>query len=419
MPNNPVQIVLNTRDFFVVPEPGRWGPAKDFFEDRDREFAEHRDTLLDQVEGIKSSFEKSGIASGVLKVKMRREAWAKSHRPNRVLFPPNKRPCIGVSGVGELFYLVAAVDLPEIETEISNAENATRWRKSKKSDVVYAAPSHQRSDVGAVESIALPTPADKRAFSVDQAVAWLSDPRTSGAYLVEVFSPPRMTNPGAVQYFDRVLREIRVSVGDNKLVAETFVLDAGVAASDTPANVFGIKLVDSESDGVFNRSAGDHEKLLSLLDSHAYIRRILLPPIVVAARLNKTVGSSVETPPTPSSNYTYPKVGIIDGGIGPLLGPWILGSHGILAPEDQDRDHGTFIGGLLVAAKQLNGERVCGEEDGCGLFDISVFPDVGKPETFANYYPKGLRDFIGEISEGTRNTRFQHEFESAGSRPGR
>jgi subtilase family protein len=408
MPNNPVQIVLNTRDYFVVPEPGRWGPAKDFFEDRDREFAEHRDRLLDQVEGIKSSFERSGVASGVLKVKMRREAWAKSHRPNRVLFPPNKRPCIAVSGIGELFYLVAAGDLPELETEIAKAENATHWRKSKKSDVVYAAPSDQRSDVGAVESIALPTPADKRTFSVNQAVGWLSDPRTSGAYLVEVFAPPPATNPGVVQYFDRVLREIRGSVADSKLAAETFVLDSGVAASDTPANVFGIKLVETGRDGVFNRSAGDHEKLLSLLDSHAYVRRILLPPIVVAARVDKAVGSSEETPPTPSSTYNYPKIGIIDGGIAPLLGPWILGSHGVLAPDHQDRDHGTFIGGLLVAAKQLNGERVCGEEDGCRLFDISVFPDAAKPETFANYYPKGLGDFIREISSGVAAAKKEH-----------
>src|SRR5580700_8356708 len=151
MPNNPVQIVLNTRDFFMVPDHKRWGPAKDFFEDRDKQFVEHRRKLLEQVDGIKSSFQRSGMTSGILKVKMRREAWAKSHRPNRALFPVDKRPCVAVSGVGELFYLVSAEDLPELETEIAKAEDATRWRKSKNSEEPYAAPSDQRSDVGAVE----------------------------------------------------------------------------------------------------------------------------------------------------------------------------------------------------------------------------------------------------------------------------
>src|SRR5580700_10926574 len=121
MPNNPVQIVLNTRDFFVMPERKRRGPAKDFFEDRDKEFAAHREKLLEQVEGVKSSFQRSGVTSGVVKVRMRREAWAKSHRPNRALFPPNKRPCVGASGVGELFYWVSALDLPELQSEIAKA----------------------------------------------------------------------------------------------------------------------------------------------------------------------------------------------------------------------------------------------------------------------------------------------------------
>jgi len=53
----------------MVPDHKRWGPAKDFFEDRDKQFVEHRRKLLEQVDGIKSSFQRSGMTSGILKVK--------------------------------------------------------------------------------------------------------------------------------------------------------------------------------------------------------------------------------------------------------------------------------------------------------------------------------------------------------------
>jgi hypothetical protein len=411
MPNNPVQIVLNTRDFFVVPEGKRHGPAKDFFEDRDKEFVVHRAKLLEQVEGIKTSFQRSGLSSGIVKVRMRREAWAKSHRPNRALFPPNKRPCVGVSGVGELFYWVTARDLPELETEIGRAESGTRWRQSKKSEDRYAAPSDQRSDVGAVEAIALPTPADKRHFSVDTAVAWLSDPRTSGAYLVEVFAPPpTVSERDSSSYYESILRQIREAIGKAGLAVETFGLDVGGSTGKGTANVFGVKLLVAESESTFNESADDHGRLLSLLDAHPYIRRVLLPPIVVAARLNASAESGGELVPLPApmAGGNYPKIGVIDGGIAPLLREWVIGSHGIVAPQDQDLSHGTFIGGLLVAAKQLNGVRVCEEEDGCGLFDISIFPDPDRPAAFANYYPRALRDFIAEVASGIAVAKQQH-----------
>jgi len=184
---------------------------------------------------------------------MRREAWAKSHRPNRALFPVDKRPCVAVSGVGELFYLVSAEDLPELETEIAKAEDATRWRKSKNSEEPYAALSDQRSDVGAVETIEVPTRADKRKFSVDGAIRWLSDPRTAGTYLVEVFSlPPTAPKRTSEGYYEHILREIQEAIAGIDLVAETFVLNIRAVSAEATANVFGVKLVLSNAANTFN-----------------------------------------------------------------------------------------------------------------------------------------------------------------------
>lgn len=184
VPNNPVQVVLNTKNYLVAPDPRRAGPAKDFFEGRDQEFVEHRDKLLRQVTSIATAFERSNLSAGVVKVSLNREALAKSHRPQRALFPSDKRPCVGASQLGELFYYVTKDGVGELEQEITAAEVETRLRKSETSKKEYAAPSYQRSDVGAVESIELPSAADKRNFGVEEAVRWLEDPRTSSAYFV-------------------------------------------------------------------------------------------------------------------------------------------------------------------------------------------------------------------------------------------
>src|ERR1700734_1840506 len=223
MPNNPVQVILNTRDYFVSPDPGRFGPARDFFEDRDQEFSVHRDKLVRQVAAINTAFQRSGMTSGVVKVNLRREAWAKSHRPNRALFPPGKRPCIGVSNLGELYYHVTTDDITELGQEIGAAETETRRRISSKSRKEYVSPSDQRSDVGGVDSIELPTASDKRRFGVAEAIHWLSDPRTSGAYFIELFSPPPTYLPELVSDFlQRTVTNLVESAKSRNLAVQTF-----------------------------------------------------------------------------------------------------------------------------------------------------------------------------------------------------
>jgi hypothetical protein len=73
--------------------------------------------LIKQVTSISTAFQQSGASSGVLKVSLRKEAWAKSHRPQRALFPPSKRPCIAVSNLEELYYHVTADDVRELASE--------------------------------------------------------------------------------------------------------------------------------------------------------------------------------------------------------------------------------------------------------------------------------------------------------------
>jgi hypothetical protein len=411
MPNNPVQVILNTRDYFVAPEAGRFGPSTDFFEGRDQEFVQHREKLIKQVTSISTAFQQSGASSGVLKVSLRREAWAKSHRPQRALFPPSKRPCIAVSNLGELYYHVTADDVRELASEITAAENETRRRVSAKTGKEYVAPSDQRSDAGAVESIELPAAADKRRFNVEEAIRWLSDARTSGAYFVELFSPPpTYISALIVDYHERVLATITSGAREHGLTVETFPVDLANDKGARPTGVVAVRLVSAGVEHAFSTNVEDHGQLLRIFDSHPYVRRVVLPPLVMAARVQSSSAATPEAEPAPlrQSGRVYPKVGVIDGGVGDQLNPWKLGSHTVVSPEHQQLDHGSFIAGLLVAGQQLNGSAVCNEADGCELFDIGVLPDSDQQPAFETYYPKGIVDFLEELDAGVETAHRDH-----------
>jgi hypothetical protein len=407
MPNNPLQVVLNTKDYFVTPDGGRFGPAKDFFEGRDHEFVEHRDKLLRQVSSIASAFERSKVSAGVVKVSLNREAWAKSHRPQRALFPLSKRPCVGASQLGELYYHVTTDDVAELGQEIATAETETRRKISSKSGKEYVAPSYQRSDVGAVEAIELPSAIDKRSFSPEEAVRWLSDPRTAGAYFVELFSLPPTYFPELVaDYLRQIVIGLVSTAEDRGLPVETFDVDIKGGRAHRPTGVVGIRLLDSKNKKSFNRSVDEHSRLLSLLDVHPYVRRIILPPIIVAANVRASAIKQGNAPglPRKNSGVKYPKIGIIDGGVGDHLGEWRIGDHTVVAPSHRHTAHGSSIAGLLVGGQSLNGSDVCSEADGCEVFDICILPDTDK-NVFDTYYPNGIRDFLVELDAGVEAGR--------------
>src|SRR3546814_17060397 len=98
---SPIQIVLNPENYEEAREAGGGGGRKDFFAHRDAEFRTHRDALIEQIETI------SGVLSaqsqgdvGYVKVILRREDWAKSHRPVQSLFSSDRKPVDGGDDLG-------------------------------------------------------------------------------------------------------------------------------------------------------------------------------------------------------------------------------------------------------------------------------------------------------------------------------
>lgn len=296
---SPIQIVLNPENYEEAREAGGGGGHKDFFAHRDAEFIIHRIALMNQLDAI------SGVLSaqsqgdvGFVKVILRREAWAKSHRPVTRLFRDNYTPVVGGGDLGVMIVEASPSTLRQVAAEIARAETYTNMRFNKKKQKDEPYPSAQKSEAGAIDRIELYGPADRRNFSAEEAVAWLSKPMTGSSYQVELFkSPPPRSE------WDRL------DVGHRRLV-ESFVagfdaLERGLEVERLPNHpnkqaILSVRL-DQSSDqpvlrlneapvgerrrdlSLFNPDVRRHAKLLAFLDNHPLVRRIELPGIVVRA----------------------------------------------------------------------------------------------------------------------------------------
>lgn len=149
-----------------------------------------------------------------------------------------------------------------------------------------------------------------------------------------------------------------------------------------------------------------HAKLLGFLETHPLVRHIDLPGIVVRspAETGRTRPDEAGVP-TRNTSRTYPLVGVIDGGISPVLADWIVDRWDLLADDDADASHGTFIGGLAVMGGSLNGAETCQEPDGALLVDVALFPDEEQADSFASYYPGGMPEFFGELENAVSELR--------------
>jgi hypothetical protein len=405
--------VLNTRDYLTVPEKQARGSHKDFFEGRDRDFVEHKASLQRQVVSISAAFKRSNVGHGFVKVVMRREAWAKSHRPNERLFPHESVQCVGAAKIGELYYQVDTGGLQNLEKEISKAEDNTRWKEDEQTGKTVSNPSIQRSEVGAIEAIALPIGSDKRSFGAEEALHWFLDPRTGGLYLVELFAPSfeQALRNRAEEYVNSVISSVQTTakaIGLRTEVIKIPLKDGGTAA---PFRVIGIRLLSStENKSRFSTLVSEHQRLLRLLDDQVAVRRIMLPPIISPSRSTSALQGQrkLVTLPEKKAGVSYPKVAVVDGGLSDYFGPWIIGRNDLLAKEHRSTDHGGFIAGLLVCGQQLNGSSIAPEQDGCELYDLALLPDENIAGAFEQYYPNTVVDFMFELESAVEEAKKQH-----------
>jgi hypothetical protein len=422
---SPIQIVLNPENFEEAREAGGGGGRKDFFAHRDREFGVHKAALMSQIDTISDVLSaQSHGPIGYVKVILKREAWAKSHRPVGALFRNDRTPLVGGGDLGVMIVEGHPSALAHVKAEIAKAETQTRVRFDESKGKEVSNPSAQKSEAGAIERIELYGTSDKRKFSVEDAVAWLSNPMTGSGYEVELFDvlPPRsewdrLDGPHRrlVESFVNGFHGLGYSMSVERLPNWRHNMPMLAVRLDRAGNGAVLRLTGSAKERrdlpPFDSDIQHHSRLLDFLDKHPLVKRVELPGVVVrSARLPVPSRARPDNAilPVRDSRRTHPRLGIIDGGLSPALADWVVDRWDVLADEDMDLSHGTFIGGLAVAGSSLNGAAICPEPDGAELVDLAIFPNEGKAGAFASYYSGGLPHFFDEMDTAVADARARH-----------
>jgi hypothetical protein len=421
MANSPIQIVLNTNDFIEAWDRSGGGPNKDFYAGNDEEFVAHRDKIYSELSAIRDmQIENEFSEISYAKLTLKQSALAKSHRPTTAIFSKDSAPVVGAGDLGELYVELQPKYINKITEKIASVETQTRWKEvtinGKAKMIPY--PSNLRSELGSIDEIVPYSASDKRKFSVTDGLKWISNPQTGGAYIIELFEspPPRQDwdnlSPQKFKLFKSFtdgLMQFGSGLVASRLVDSdkiTAMIGVRLEESDAPAN---IQLMPIQSQ-VRRQSAirkivqdkTKHAELLAFLDSHPLVKKIILPPIISRSEDEKAsvIGEKFEIPKAKEKG-AYPKVAVVDGGVSNILDKWVEEKWGLLSPSDKDEDHGTFIGGLLVASNSLNGAEICNEPDGCKIIDLDILP---KGDFFANYYNKPL-EFFKELEVAVKDLK--------------
>jgi hypothetical protein len=421
MPNNPVQFVINGEDFIQSPEPGRKGPEKDFFEDRDAAFVAHKAALNSVLDGVDASISGAGYGPATyVRVILREAALAKSYRPNSVLLTSDRFPCVGAGAIGELFFFLPQIQISEFKARIGKAEDRVTVAISSRSGQSYRATTRLRSEVGAIETIEIVPAADKRLFSAAAAVQSFLEPNTFPGYQVELFEVPPFQEiaadkSGRRELFDSLFK-LLLALGNGArsyllpAVGRTPMLEVQLTRStDAPALLDYSQVAVASSETTLQAPNVDpdvsrHEAVLARLAAHPLVRRIE-PPVQLALGDEEAQPRDKPFPqPIRVAGAKYPRVGIIDSGVMPAFSSWTLGRFDHLTTEQVDANHGSKVAGLLVAGQAVNGPDIAPESDGCEIYDLALYPKM--PFNFV--YTAGFIDFLEEVEQGIREAKEQY-----------
>ena len=418
MPRNPVQYIANGEDLLQAREPGRKVGEKDFFEDKDAAFAAHKAALIQAIDRIDQAISRAGFGPATyVRVSLREEALAKSYRPNQALLTPDRFPCVGAGAIGELFFFIPQVQIPELKVRIAKAEAHVLTTISKKTGKPYRTTTRLRSEVGAIEVIEIVPATDKRLFSAAAAVQSFLEPNTFPGYQVELFEVPPLNEVANDQWGRRELFtslfKLLKSLGNG---ARSYLLPAVgrmpllevqlTRSSDAPALVdlsqVAITSVDLPATTPdIDPSVARHEEALKRLTEHPLVRRIDPPVQLTLEQKGSTPTSTDFALPTHVAGAKYPRIGVIDSGVAKVLADWTIGRFDHLKPDQVDHKHGTSVAGLIVAGQGANGPAIAAETDGCEIYDLALYPDL--PFNFT--YKGGFADFLEEVEQGVREAK--------------
>ena len=418
--SRPIQVFLDTGQFITLPEPRQRGGNRDFFDGDNRGFSRHKSAMRQRIRDASATLRRERQAAGFVIVQMREEALAKSYRPLNALFSrATSFPLVGGGAIGEIFFQCTPDALDHLDRRIeARAEPEPRFAENERTGELEPRPSAYRSELGGIEDIRLPAPADRISFSAREAAEWLSRPDTLGAYVVELFRPDTTVDPAAVNAMIESFRRRLVRLGG---IVALPLFPAESRRSSRGHLAMSIQLTPDLERSLISlplghpppaheapprtalRSAAQdvpverHQHFLEQMAAEPLVRRISLPPSLEIAPLDRSQAALTAELPAPPE-HGAPVVGIIDGGVAdiPALSPWRTGGTDSVDPTDRELTHGTFIAGLVAGARALNPHIEARlEPAGCRYFDIPIMPRQG---LVPSYYVVPS-DFFDQLEE--------------------
>lgn len=394
MANNPVQVVLQTAQYMKLPDGGGGGGVKDFYEERDEEFKRHKQKLLKQVDSIHTILSRTGSRQiGYIKVRLQSNALAKSHRPVDALFKQKSIPLVGSGALGELYFEVTPDTLAQVAVAISNAED--KVTKRDKNDKLKA--SSARSETGAIEEIALPSLKDKRTFSIESASAHFKKWPGARYFTVELFVDEASLRDDDRRRSEASRELLKFRREIESLSSKIRIWSSGddwpdlhITTVQIPASVVKSSKFDTTLSAI-----------VQFLDDSPLVRNYTLGAVITRGQQSIRASTTTSTTskvalPQPQAGVLYPVVGIVDAGISrdKKISLWCTGALDFMREPDTDRDHGTFIAGLLVNGAVLNPNQHI-EQDPCKFFDYDLFTE--DEEKFESNFQRGFIDMMRQL----------------------
>lgn len=409
MAKGPVQVVLNSESYItLIPQQRTPMGNKDFYANNNELFLEHKRNIISQLDDIAVAQNENPYSKvNYIKVRMIHKALAKSHRPTGKLFTPqNQCKLIGGAHRGEMIFEVTPQSIVELKHDIEiHVEDEPILKLNKKTQQMEFAPSDWRCELGAVESITLYTSADKLNFSEEDAINQLEN--SNGCFYIELFEMPcreqlwDTLNSDKLELY-RSLKSGLESVRGVKIYKSS-IKDSStlliMRIDDTSiSSVSFHNRVKNSTQFVLPSISQNHDKykqVFDLLTHHPLVRKVSVVPSLInipqpSFRIDSTELGEI---PIPKEEAEYPLVAVVDNGISSIFANWTISSWDNIPETMRDKNHGSFISGLLINGATWN-PTICMEQNGCKVIDLCMLPANGYFNRIYNY---GIDTFIDEL----------------------
>ncbi|WP_412163253.1 S8 family serine peptidase [Curtobacterium flaccumfaciens] len=414
MANAPVQLVLNSAQFRADRDAAGGGGGHDFYAGRDAAFAEHRDALVADLSEIASTEGDEALIH--LRVMMRRNALAKSHRPFGSLFRARLATHVGTQRYGELIFATTPSLLREVRDLVASAE-ATVAIEVGPSGKERPVPSKERSETSAIQSVSLWSPELARRFSLDDAEEWLAQAVLPGLRVSTFALPEASLNNDALQAARRASiaahATLNAYISATELVSYSTPLDAlpsvrptftppELSVSTADAGVL-VPLAEAEEQLERTRSSivAEFRRVLAVLESSAVVREVSLDEDVDDSEPERGA-IEAEATPVPPVTGGRPVVGVIDGGVAGYAGTAVVGRSGVVADSDKigsELNHGSEIASLVAMGDWFNSYLTA--DDACNVYDLDLIPARSR----TRLYYSSLEDLLIQIRSAVRRAR--------------